>query len=158
MEQNRLKHYGDECNEVLFKQKRILALKESVSLAFVSTLNPQSIPIFDLLGLSPLRPTAPRVVHVLWQPPPIHWVKVNTDGSFCDQAHSGYGGIFRNHKASFLGAFAARAHVSSAIDVEMLAVIEAMHIAWANLWHNLWLEVDSLLLLTYLNMPLSVAW
>ena len=71
MERNRLKHDGDEFKEVLFKQKLILALKESGSLAFVSTPNPQSTPIFDLLGLSPLRPTAPRVVHVLWQPPPI---------------------------------------------------------------------------------------
>ncbi|KAL6141643.1 hypothetical protein ACLB2K_059931 [Fragaria x ananassa] len=158
IEQNRLKHDGDEFKEVLFKQKLILALKESGSLAFVSTLNPQSIPIFDLLGLSPLRPTTPKVVHVLWQPPPIHWVNVNTDGSFCDQAHSGYSGIFRNRKTSFLGAFAACTHVSSAIDAEMLAVIEAVHIVWANQWHNLWLEVDSLLLLTYFNVPLSVLW
>ncbi|KAL6192101.1 hypothetical protein ACLB2K_038488 [Fragaria x ananassa] len=141
MERNRLKHDGDEFKEVLFKQKLIFALKESGSLVFVSTPNPQSTPIYDLLGLSPLRSTAPRVVHVLWQHPPIHRVKVNTDGSFCDQAHSGYGGIFRNHKASFLGAFAARSHVSSAIDAEMLAVIEAVHIVWANQWHNLWLEV-----------------
>ncbi|KAL6125419.1 hypothetical protein ACLB2K_073478 [Fragaria x ananassa] len=92
-ERNRLKHDGDEFKEVLFKQKLILALKESGSLAFVSTPNPQSIPIFDLLGLSSLRPIAPKVVHVLWKPPLIHWVKVNTDRSFCDQAHSGYGGF-----------------------------------------------------------------
>ena len=76
------------------------------SLAFVSSSSTTSqVPIFTFLGISPLLPSAPRFIPVLWQPPSNHWFKANSDGSFHDIDHAGFGGVFRDCNAEFLGTF-----------------------------------------------------
>lgn len=135
------------------------SFRESAGLVLVpfsSTL--QAIPIFSYLGLSPLRLAAPCFISVAWQPPPSHWVKVNTVGSFHDIDHAGYGGIFRGENAAFLGAFSHHALVSSAIDAKVLAVIEAVREARLRGWFSLWIETDSMLVIHYFNKPLSIPW
>lgn len=57
-----------------------------------------------------------------------------------------------------MGAFSHHAHVSSTIDVEVLAVIEAIKEARLRGWLSLWIETDSLLVIHYFNKPLSIPW
>ncbi|XP_061993341.1 uncharacterized protein LOC133711201 [Rosa rugosa] len=124
-ERNKRKFEGGECCPSRFKQFFLLSIKESAGLAFVSASSPSSqIPIFGYLGISPLLPSAPRFIPVIWQSPPRSWFKANSDGSYRDLNHAGYGAIFRNCDAAFLGAFSCNAQVSCAIDAELLAVIE----------------------------------
>jgi hypothetical protein len=46
-------------------------------------------------------PKAPIIKEVIWQPPPLDWVKCNTDGACVGNASS-CGSIFRNNNADFV--------------------------------------------------------
>lgn len=158
-ERNKLRHDGGSFCDVRFKQFFVISLRESAGLAFTpSSSTTQHVPIFGLLGLSPLRPAAPRFIPVAWAPPPPHWVKVNTDGSFHDIDNAGFGGIFRSETTSFLGAFSHKVCVSSAIDAEVLAVIESIRVARLRGWLSLWIETDSMLVVHYFNKPNCIPW
>lgn len=142
------------------KQFLVLSLKESADLAF-SSASPRvnSSSLFGLLGLSPLRHVGtPSVTTVVWHPPPFGWVKVNTHGSFRDPSQVGFGGVFRCNTFSFLGAFSYKVVATSALDAELLAVMEAVRVAWLKGWLSLWLETDSLLVLHYFKSPNLVPW
>ncbi|PRQ38043.1 putative ribonuclease H-like domain, reverse transcriptase zinc-binding domain-containing protein [Rosa chinensis] len=142
-----------------FSQRFLLCLKDSAQLVFKAYPHSVStIPIFNLLGLSPLLCRAPSFKPVTWQPSPDHWLKVNTDGTFRGSNMAGFGGIFRDAEGNFVGAFAARAEVPSAIDAEILAVIEAIQVAWVRRWTHIWLETDSTLVLTYFKNPNLIPW
>lgn len=81
--------------ELRLKQFFFLSLKDSATLAFSpSTSSMYSLPIFGLLGLSPLRLAAPNFIPICWDPPPLNWVKVNTDGSFRGPNAAVFGGVF----------------------------------------------------------------
>ena len=82
--------------------------------------------MFNVLGLSPLRLQAPKYMPVNWVSPPVNWMKVNTDGAFRGASNAGFGGIIRDHEGLFVGAFARNVEVPSAIDAEILAVVEAL--------------------------------
>ncbi|XP_061998916.1 uncharacterized protein LOC133716213 [Rosa rugosa] len=109
--------------------------------------------MFNVLGLSPLSLKAPKFIPVHWDPPPVNWLKVNTDGSFRNPETTGFQGVFRDHEGLFWGAFAHKVEVSSAIDAEVLAVIEALGVAWRKGWTHLWLETDSYLVVHYFTNP-----
>lgn len=110
-----------------------------------------------------MQPHAPRFIPVVWEPP-ANWIKVNTDGSFHNSSRAGYGGIFRGIQASFVGAFSCKATVHNAMEAEVLAVIEAIRVAWLKCWMHLWLETDSSLMVHYFNSPrlvpcrLKISW
>ncbi|XP_062014236.1 uncharacterized protein LOC133730712 [Rosa rugosa] len=126
--------------------RKLWCFADSASLYFApcsSSLG--SLPAFQLLSLSPLRLKAPKFIPVRWAPPPVGWLKVNTDGSFRSPEVAGFGGLFRDSDGLFKGAFAYRVIVNSAIDAEILAVIEALRVAWARSWTHIWLETDSTL-------------
>jgi ribonuclease HI len=84
------------------------------------------------------------------------WVKVNTDGSFKSGDRAGIGGVFRDHSGVAIGAFASRSYFASSIAAEILAVIEAIRIAWVRDWHNVWLETDSAFVVHVLNSTTMV--
>lgn len=158
-ERNKRRHEGGVCCALKLKQFFVLSLRDSATLVFPSTSSSiSSLPIFNLLGLSPLRLAAPRFIPVLWQPPPPLWVKVNIDGSFHGRNNAGFWGVFRDSSATFLGAFSCLVEASSAIETELLAVIEAINVAWAKGWLKLWLETDSTLVLHYFHSPNLVPW
>ena len=83
---------------------------------------------------------------------------MKTDGSFQGVAHSGYGGVFRDSNGAFQGAFSSHVSAQSALEVELLAVMEAIHIALDRHWTHLWLETDSTLVIHYYNFPLLILW
>ncbi|XP_024172314.1 uncharacterized protein LOC112178392 [Rosa chinensis] len=75
---------------------------------------------------------------------------------FCQ--HRWIWGIFRDKEGQFRGAFAKNVEALSAIDAEVLAVIEALRIAWVKRWAHIWLETDSMLVVQYFKNPKLVPW
>ena len=139
--------------------------KECSSILFAKSAKSQSIPIWSALQVSPLSSGARSFVPIFWRAPPRGWIKVNTDGSCKSNEVAGCGGIFRDSNAQFLGAFARSSYLISSTAAEILAVIEAIELAWVQDWHHLWLETDSTyivhLLYTHsmeVPWPFKVAW
>ena len=59
--------------------------------------------VFVTGSLYPNTPIRSIVVH--WQPPPMDWVKLNSDESFLlSQNSASYGGIIRDHLGRLIGA------------------------------------------------------
>ena len=88
---------------------------------------------------------APKIIPVIWRPPPESWVKINTDGSaFGTPSISGAGGIFRNARGFSKGAFAFHTGDAPAFVAELKAAIFAIQKASDCGWRTLWLESDSM--------------
>ncbi|KAK9928877.1 hypothetical protein M0R45_025995 [Rubus argutus] len=121
-ERNELRYNDELFCLIRFKHFFLNSLKESASLSFSSCSSLSSaLPIFILLGLSSLRRQAPRFILVVWCPPPSNWLKVNTDGSFRNPNLAGFGGIFRDSKGLFHGAFSFNVKIPNVTDAEILA-------------------------------------
>ena len=102
---------------------------------------------------------APRVIEVVWHPPVIGWVKINSDGAWKHaEGVGGFGAVFRDFKGHVLGAFSSNIDIPSSVAAEVMAVIVAIELAWVRDWKHIWLEVDSSLVLDYLRSPLLVPW
>ena len=92
---------------------------------------------------------APKIIPVVWRPPPDNWVKLNTDGSaFGTPTTSGVGGIFCNTKGFSKGAFAFHTGDLPAFVSEFKAVIFAIKKASDCGWRNVWLKSDSMYVVT----------
>lgn len=52
-----------------------------------------------------------------------------------------------------MGAFAFNVEVPSAIDAEILAIMEAIRVALVKRWTHVWIETDSTLVIKYFNSP-----
>ncbi|XP_062028777.1 uncharacterized protein LOC133744735 [Rosa rugosa] len=158
-ERNKIRFQEATFNLARFQHWFLTSLKESASIHFMPCSNASSMQgLFAVLGLSSLTVKAPKYIPVQWIPPPIQWLKVNTDGSFRSIEMAGFGGIFRDHEGHFRGAFAQKVEAPCAIDAEVLAVIEAMRIAWAKSWTHIWLETDSILVVQYFKNPNLIPW
>lgn len=58
--------------------------------------------LLDAFVVAPHHHHYKEIVLVVWQPPSVPWVKVNTDGSVVRQ-HVTCGGIFRDNRGSLMG-------------------------------------------------------
>ena len=116
--------------------------------------------ILKLLNIQCIPSRAPRVIFVLWQPPPFFWIKVNTDGSFFGTTGAaGAGGIFRTSARFPRGAFAFGIENAHAYLAELSATVYAIEIASEKGWKNLWLECDSLWAVTlFRKLSHDVPW
>ena len=100
--------------------------------------------ILCAIGLSGHPAKSSCVTEVLWKPPSLHWVKVNTD----DAARGSHGlastgGIFRDHFGSCIGCFATSLGVATSFEAELHVVIHAVNLAWEKGWCSLRIECDS---------------
>jgi hypothetical protein len=92
---------------------------------------------------------------VLWKAPSSPWLKVDTDASVL----TGYaicGGLFRDSRGSFLGAFSCNIGVASVFHSEVFAFILAMEHAALHGWRNVLLESDSTSALLIFSNPYFV--
>jgi ribonuclease HI len=79
----------------------------------------------------------PVLKEIIWQPPLLNWIKCNTDGASC--GYSGIascGGVFRDHHADFVFAFAEPLGVETSFFVELYGALKAIEIAYEKIWHN----------------------
>lgn len=99
---------------------------------------------------------------VVWQPPPINWIKINTDGAARGSpGDASCGGVFRNFTGGIIGSFSSFLGTKTPLEAEIHGVILAVQIAWNQGWHNIWLECDSTLTVSMIKngkseVPISI--
>lgn len=71
---------------------------------------------------------------------------------------SSYGGIFRDKSVAVLGCFAVNLGISYALHAELIDAMFAIELADKKVWHNLWLECDSQLVISAFNNINVVPW
>ncbi|GAU26383.1 hypothetical protein TSUD_221100 [Trifolium subterraneum] len=99
------------------------------------------------------------IKEVLWQPPCFNWVKCNIDGSSLgNPGLSSCGGLFRNCSATFLGAFAYNLGISNSLVAELNGAMFAIELSVQKGWLNLWLETDSMLVVSAFKNPHVIPW
>jgi ribonuclease HI len=105
-------------------------------------------------------PKVPVLKEVYWQPPVVTWIKCNIDGaSNGNPGLSSCGGIFRDHEANFIFAFAEPLGLSTSYVAELCGAMRAIEIAHQKHWQHLWLETDSKLVVeAFKNPNKPVAW
>jgi ribonuclease HI len=105
-------------------------------------------------------PRIPVIKEVIWQPPSVNWIKCNTDGASCgNPGIAACGGVFRDHHANFVYAFAEPLGVETAYFAELCGVLKAIEIAYEKNWANLWVESDSSqVVAAFKNPKNSIAW
>ncbi|MCH89427.1 glycerol-3-phosphate dehydrogenase [Trifolium medium] len=105
-----------------------------------------------------LHPPKPLIMkEIIWQPPIPQWVKCNTDGA-SNTSTSSCGGLFRNHNAYFLCAFAENTGLKSAYKAKLCGVMRAIEITAGRNWSNLLLETDSTLVVMGFKSSALVPW
>ncbi|KAL8555834.1 hypothetical protein ACS0TY_003595 [Phlomoides rotata] len=103
---------------------------------------------------------APSIVGIRWQPPPIHYLKVNVDGG-ADGAPGRItgGGVFRDRFGVFRGCFAIQHGTGFAFEAELATAFTTIALAHDKHWMNIWLESDSSYVVNFLKTrPLLVPW
>src|ERR1044072_9095692 len=104
-------------------------------------------------------PKAPDIKEVIWCPPLISWVKVNTDGAATkNPQNASAGGIFRDHTGLCLGCFSQNLGPLNAFTAELIAAMLAIENAHRLNITRLWLETDSQLVAQAFNSSLMVPW
>ncbi|OVA19771.1 Reverse transcriptase zinc-binding domain [Macleaya cordata] len=102
---------------------------------------------------------APRIEKVCWDPPLNGWIKINSDGcSLSTPGPSGSGGIFHDHHGRLIGCFSNSLGITTSVFAGFHAVITALEIALDQLWVQIWLECDSLLVVMALEEKFKVPW
>ncbi|KAL6143356.1 hypothetical protein ACLB2K_054051 [Fragaria x ananassa] len=122
--------------------------------------------VLSSMGVIPVlkRLSAPRIV--LWHPPLIPWLKLNTDGfSKGNPGLAGCGGVFRDSFGRFIGGYCQGLGAQTAFFAELMAVILGVEFAFLFGWHHIWLESDSTTILQCISSssfvppwPLRIAW
>ncbi|KAF7822906.1 reverse transcriptase [Senna tora] len=69
-----------------------------------------------------------RVVQVKWTPPPLDWLKLNTDGS-CTNSEIGAGGLLRDHSGRWISGFSVFIGIGNALLAELWAVFHGLKLA-----------------------------
>ena len=119
----------------------------------------QDLRILKCFGVTCRLRHAPRIIEVNWHPPPLGWIKINSDGAWRHESgRGGYGAVFRDYKSHVIGAFASNLDIPSSVAAEVMAVIKAIELAWVRDWKHIWLEVDSSQILDFLKSPSLVPW
>jgi ribonuclease HI len=105
-------------------------------------------------------PKTPILKEVCWQPPLLNWFKCNIDGaSNGNPGNSSCGGIFRDHEANFILAFAEPLQITTSYVAELSGAMRAVEIAFQKNWRQLWIESDYVLVVSAFNNPTrQVAW
>ena len=122
--------------------------------------------VLSSMGVIPVlkRLSAPRIV--LWHPPLIPWLKLNTDGfSKGNPGLAGCGGVFRDNFRRFSGGYCQDLGTQTVFFAELMAVILGVEFAFLFVWHHIWLESDSTTILQCISSssfvppwPLRIAW
>jgi len=73
---------------------------------------------------------------VVWKPPSVPWVKVNTDGSMMGQLAT-CGGILRDNKGSLMGCFVGNLGPFYVFEAEIFGFIMSMEHALQLGWGNI---------------------
>ncbi|KAL6207455.1 hypothetical protein ACLB2K_018413 [Fragaria x ananassa] len=72
---------------------------------------------------------APRFIEVVWHPPVIGWVKINSDGAWKHaEGVGGFDAVFRDFKGHVLGAFSSNIDIPSSVAAEVMIIIVSIEL------------------------------
>jgi len=86
-----------------------------------------------------------------------YWIKCNIDGS-ANKNTSACRGIFRNSNADLMLCFAENTGCGNVFHVELSGAMRAIEIVDAHNWSNLWLELDSSLVVNAFKNKSVIPW
>ena len=93
-----------------------------------------------------------------WSPPPLGFVKVNTDGSsFSSPQHCGCGGVMCSEVGTWIIGFSASSWAQDITILELLAIREGLELAWCMGYHRLICESDCQEAIVLIDSP-SLPW
>lgn len=102
---------------------------------------------------------APVIKQINWQPPLCGWNKCNSDGATRGlPRHAASGGIFRDTSAAILGCFDSYIGITNSFVAELEGAMLAIEIAHNEGWNHLWLECESLLVVSAFSSFNLVPW
>lgn len=111
---------------------------------------------FGIVGLS-ARPM--MVIPVVWVPPQVGWVKLNTDGAILSSDLATGGGFFRDYRGKVVASFPLPLGIRSILKAKLMVV--AFTIGKANELNisHLWIECEALLVVRLLQkLSCCVLW
>ncbi|MCH79531.1 glycerol-3-phosphate dehydrogenase, partial [Trifolium medium] len=112
-----------------------------------------------LFDISIHQPKSTLLKEIIWKPPLLNWFKCNVDGTSNSLGAAACGGVFRDHADDFVFAFAQPLGFETPFFAERFGAILAIELAYSKGWLNLWLETDSLLVVSaFNNATKPVAW
>ena len=66
-----------------------------------------------------------------WSPPPVHWLKLNTDGAFrATRGMASAEGIIRDENGDWISGFGMHIGPSSPLQAELWAVLQGLTLCW----------------------------
>jgi ribonuclease HI len=152
-------------NTIIPWQSAISFIIASTSLSGNTTGKTSSNSIRDFSFLKKFRisihhPRPSFLKEVIWHPPLLDWYKCNIDGASCgNPGNASCGGIFRNYEADFVYGFAEPLGINNAYVAELCGAMRAIEIAFDKQWTRLWIETDSLSVVSTFNRSdRQVAW
>ncbi|KAK0586448.1 hypothetical protein LWI29_007016 [Acer saccharum] len=81
---------------------------------------------------------------IAWSPPPLGWVKLNTDGSWRPEFGSiSAGGVIRNNEKAWLVGFALNKGMGNVLEAELWGIFEGLKLAWRAGFRKVLVESDS---------------
>ncbi|XP_042477772.1 uncharacterized protein LOC122059152 [Macadamia integrifolia] len=96
-----------------------------------------------------------KIIEVFWCPPFPGWVKLNTDGcSLGNLGKAGVGRIFRNERAESILNYREIVDIITNFEAEFLAIMAGLEQAKYHGIQNLWIECDSVTVVTLLSKGL----
>ncbi|KAK4729618.1 hypothetical protein R3W88_022606 [Solanum pinnatisectum] len=100
-----------------------------------------------------------KVTPVIWKKPPDQWAKLNTDGSALNNpGRIGAGGVLRDHTGKVLMAFATPLGEGTNNQAEVEAAIFGITRSLEIAYRNIFLEVDSQLLVEWITKSTQPPW
>lgn len=115
--------------------------------------------LMDIFHLAPKPFLIPKIRMVLWVPPNVDEIKLNTDGvSRGNPGIASGGGVFRNHKGDFVLGFSHFYGCHSNMMAEAMAARDGLILAQAHGFNRVWLEIDSQVLLRILIREYHIPW
>jgi ribonuclease HI len=113
----------------------------------VSFISIRDFTILKIFKVNIHNPHVPLIKEILWHPPLENWIKCNIDGA-CRQDKASCGGVFRNSAGDFIFGFAEPLGNFSPLQAELTGAMRAIELAYQFNWKNIWLETDSLLVVS----------
>ncbi|XP_019451753.1 PREDICTED: uncharacterized protein LOC109353847 [Lupinus angustifolius] len=159
MNQKRFEDRMISSTNALSRIRRETSYSGSYTSSAVASGSLQELQTLKFFNITLKLSKAPNYIEVLWKSPQWNWTKANTDGAaHGNPGPAGGGGIFRDHNADFIYAFANFLNVHNAIHAELHSAMKAVDIAFKKGWHNLWLESDSMLVLDIFSGNSKAPW
>uniref|UniRef100_A0A2N9GG55 RNase H type-1 domain-containing protein n=1 Tax=Fagus sylvatica TaxID=28930 RepID=A0A2N9GG55_FAGSY len=123
-------------NQIIFKAKSILPNPAVCAVSHAS----------EFFYLMDVKTNAKNrvLISVKWNPPPVNWAKLNTDGSVLgDPGLAGGGGVIRDSLGNWIGGFSRSIGITSCVQAELRALKDGLLLALDLEISKLEIEMDS---------------